>query len=81
MYRRYIDLEVLDDNKHGKAKNSIKELKMVDLAQILYGSVDDFQRKLISVIDSEQGQKLLSKVTKSIYNNIQLKLSNLLEEV
>jgi len=81
VYRRYIDLEVLDDNKHEKAKNSIKELKMVDLAQILYGSVDDFQRKLISVIDSEQGQKLLSKVTKSIYNNIQLKLSNLLEEV
>lgn len=81
VYRRYIDLEALDDNKHEKAKNAIKELKMVDLAQILYGSVDDFKRNLLSAIDSEQGQKLLSKVTKSIYDNIQLKLSNLLEEV
>ena len=81
VYRRYIDLEVLNDNKHEQAKKSIKELKMVDLAQILYGSVDDFEQKLLSAIDSEQGQKLLSKVTKSIYNNIQLKLSKLLEEV
>lgn len=81
VYRRYIDLEVLNDNKHEQAKSSIKELKMVDLAQILYGSVDDFEQKLLSAIDSEQGQKLLSKVTKSIYNNIQLKLSKLLEEV
>ena len=70
VYRRYIDLEVLDDNKHGKAKNSIKELKMVDLAQILYGSVDDFQRKLISVIDSEQGQKLLSNYNWKAYSGV-----------
>lgn len=81
MYRRYIDLEVLDDNKHEKAKHSIKELKMVDLAQIMHDSVNDFEQKLFNVIDSEQGKLLLSKVTKSIYDNIQLKLSNLLEEV
>jgi hypothetical protein len=53
---------------------------MVDLAQIMYGCIEDFEQKLLSAIDSEQGQKLLSKVTKSIYDNIQLKLSNLLEE-
>ena len=80
VYRRYIDLEVLNDNKHKKARKAIKELNMVDLAQIMYGCIDDFEQKLLSAIDSEQGQKLLSKVTKSIYNNIQLKLSNLLEE-
>ena len=80
VYRRYIDLEVLNDNKHKKARKAIKELNMVDLAQIMYGCIDYFEQKLLSAIDSEQGQKLLGKVTKSIYNNIQLKLSNLLEE-
>ncbi len=80
VYRRYIDLEVLDDNKHDKAKKAIKELNMVDLAQIMYSSIDDFKQKLLSAINSERGQKLLNKITKSIYDNIQLKLSNLLEE-
>lgn len=80
VYRRYIDLKVLEDSKHEKAKNAIKELKMVELAQIMYDSIDDFEQKLLKAIDSEQGEQLLSKVTKSIYDNIQLKLSNLLEE-
>lgn len=80
VYRRYIDLEVLDEKKHEKAKNAIQELKMVELAQILYAGLDDFEKKLLSAIDTEQGQKLLSKISKSIYDNIQLKLSNLLEE-
>ena len=53
---------------------------MVELAQIMYDSIDDFEQKLLKAIDSEQGERLLSKVTKSIYDNIQLKLSNLLEE-
>ncbi len=81
VYRRYIDLKVLDDNKHDKARNAIKELRMVDLAQILHESIEKFEHRLFCAIDSEQGKMLLSKVTKSIYDNIQLKLSNLLEEV
>ena len=81
VYRRYIDLKVLDDNKHDKARNAIKELRMVDLAQILYESIENFEHKLCSAIDSGQGKQLLSKVMKSIYDNIQFKLSNLLEEV
>lgn len=80
VYRRYIDLGVLDEKKHEKAKNAIQELKMVELAQILYAGLDNFEKKLLSIIDTEQGQKLLSKVTKSIYDNIQFKLLNLLEE-
>ena len=80
VYRRYVDLDVLSDNNHKKARKAIKELKMIDLAQIMYGCMEDFEQKLFSAIDSEQGQKLLGKVTKSIYDNIQFKLSNLLEE-
>ena len=80
VYRRYVDLEMLDEKKHEKAKNAIQELKMVELAQILYACLDDFEKKLLSIIDTEQGQKLLKKVTKSIYDNIQFKLSNLLGE-
>ena len=80
VYRRYVDLDVLNDNDHKEARKVIKQLKMVDLAQIMYGCMEDFEQKLLSAIDSEQGQKLLNKVTKSIYDNIQLKLSNLLEE-
>lgn len=80
MYRRYVDLDVLNDNKHKKARKAIKELKMVELAQIMHGCMEDFEQKLFTVIDSERGQKVLNKVTKSIYDNIQLKLSNLLEK-
>ena len=57
----------------------IEQLPLFDFLSHHY-TLDDFEQKLLSAIDSEQGQKLLSKVTKSIYNNIQLKLSNLLEE-
>lgn len=80
VYKRYIALEVLDEKKHEKAKNAIQELKMVELAQILYAGLDGFEKKMFSTIDTEQGQKLLSKVMKSIYDNIQFKLSNFLEE-
>ena len=74
------DTNVLNDNKHKKARKAIKELKMVELAQIMHGCMEDFEQKLFTVIDSERGQKVLNKVTKSIYDNIQLKLSNLLEK-
>lgn len=80
VYKRYIDLKVLDKKQHEKAKNAIQDLKMVELAQILYESIGDFEKKLLNIIDNEQGQKLLSKVTKLIYDNIQFKLTNLLEK-
>ena len=72
--------KILKENAVICLSYAIKELKMVELAQIMYDSIDDFEQKLLKAIDSEQGERLLSKVTRSIYDNIQLKLLNLLEE-
>lgn len=79
IYRRFVDLEVLSIKEHEAASEAIAKMQMIDLAQLLIKNIDCFKEKLILVFDDEQGQMLLNKVSKSILNNIQLKLSNSLE--
>lgn len=79
VYRRFIDLNVLNSDEHSAAREDIINMKMVELASILDKNLDKFEEKLHAIIDHEQGQLLLSKVTNTIANNIQIKLFNLLE--
>lgn len=79
VYRRFVDLEVLSKEEHDAAAEAIAIMRMIDLGMILYKNLERFEMKLISVFDEEQGQKVLKNVAKSILNNIQLKLFNLLE--
>lgn len=79
VYRRYVDLGVLSDIMHRKAAEHIKSLSMIELATILSQYQKDFERKLLSFIDTENGVEILKKISKSISSNIQLKLFNLLE--
>lgn len=79
VYRRYVDLGVLDETKHLEAKSHIKKMNMIELARILDEDFSLFKKKLLSSFDQEQGQRILKKVSQSISNNIQMKLFDLLE--
>lgn len=80
VYRRFVDLDVLSKKEHEEASAAVVLMKMSDLARILDKHLESFEKQLLLVLEKEQGQKVLRKATKSISNNIQLKLSNLLEE-
>ena len=53
---------------------------MTELASILKAHIDKFESLLLVSIDNEKGQAVLKKATKTITNNIQLKLANFLGE-
>lgn len=79
VYRRYVDLDVLSAPMHKKAAEYIRSMQMIELAIILSQHQGEFEKKLLSVIDTEKGAEILKKISKSISNNIQLKLFHLLE--
>ena len=80
VYRRFVDLEVLSAEEHESAKQHIVSMSMTDLAAILGANIEKFESLLLSAIDDEKGQVVLRKVTKTITNNIQIKLANFLGE-
>ena len=55
-------------------------MDMTELASILATHIEKFESLLLSAVDTEKGQAVLKKVTKTITNNIQLKLENFLGE-
>ena len=69
VYRRFVDLDVLSKDEH-------------DIAQkyILDTHIEKFESLLLSAVDTEKGQAVLKKVTKTITKNIQIKLENFLGE-
>ena len=80
VYRRFVDLNVLSEDEHDIAQKCILEMDMTELASILATHIEKFESLLLSVVDTEKGQAVLKKVTKTITNNIQLKLENFLGE-
>ena len=80
VYRRFIDLDVLSEDEHEIAQKCILEMDMTELASILATHIEEFESLLLSAVDTEKGQAVLKKVTKTITNNIQLKLENFLGE-
>lgn len=79
VYRRYVELGILPKKEHNLAKGYIISMDMFNLAGILNTHLQTFEEKLFKVIDRESGSSILKKITKSISNNIQLKLFNFLE--
>ena len=55
-------------------------MSMTELASILKAYIDKFESLLLVAIDKEKGQAVLKKVTKTITNNIQIRLANFLGE-
>ena len=80
VYRRFVDLDVLPTEEHEKAQNCIMSMSMTELASILKAYIDKFESLLLVAIDKEKGQAVLKKVTKTITNNIQIRLANFLGE-
>lgn len=78
VYKRYLDLKILDSEKRMKAQISIIEMNMPELAVILEEELPVFMKKLDTFTENEKGQAILKLVTKSIYDNIQYKLMNVM---
>lgn len=79
VYRRFIEVDLLNEEQHQKAKNCILTFDMSLLAHILKEHMDFFQNKLLCILDSENGQSILKKAAKSISQNIHFKLDGYLE--
>lgn len=80
VYRRFVELNALSEDDHQKAKSCILSLSMMELASILLEHIDEFEKHLLISIDNDKGQSILKKISSTIKNNIQYKLSNFLGE-
>ena len=76
----FIDLELLSPEERTKSINAIINMEMQELALILEVKFSEFKEKMDYCIAKEKGQSYLKNITKSIYNNIQYKLKDIVEE-
>lgn len=58
----------------------MKEKNMAEVALVLEVNLSVFMNKIKELVGSEKGQSILKLATKSIYDNIQLKLLDVMEE-
>ena len=79
IYRRFVDIEILNEHDHRAAQKAISELNMPNLATILEQNFEAFKQKIATMNDQELGQKLLNSTSESIFKNIQIKFSQFLE--
>lgn len=79
IYRRYVDIKVLDDHCHNLARTAIMDFDMPQLASILENNFENFKSSIEAMNDQELGQKILNNTTDAIFKNIQLKFSHFLE--
>ena len=80
IYRRYVAVGALSNEEHILAQNSIVQMKMDKLAEILNNNFEIFQQNIFNELSEEKGQAFLKMTSKTILKNIQIKLSELLGE-
>lgn len=80
IYRRFLDLKILSEEEKKDSSIAITDMDMQELALILERRLGSFEDKLIACVANEKGQSFLKNVTKSIYNNVQYKLKDIMEE-
>lgn len=80
VYRRFLDLKILSEEEKVNSSNAIIDMDMQELALILEQRLALFGEKLSTCVANEKGQGFLKNVTKSIYNNVQYKLKDIMEE-
>ena len=76
----FVDLELLNPDERKKSINAIINMEMQELALILEVNLSEFKEKMDCCIEKEKGQSYLKNITKSIYNNIQYKLKDIVED-
>lgn len=80
IYRRYVAVSALSNEEHILAQNSIIEMEMRKLAEILKNNFKMFQQNIFNELSEEKGQAFLNMASKAILKNIQIKLNELLGE-
>lgn len=80
IYRRFLDLEILDIKEKERSMKAIIELNMQDLALILEQHLIIFGEKLNTCVENEKGNRYLKRIAKLIYKNVQYKFKDILEE-
>jgi len=80
IYRRYIDLDVLNIYYQKSVKNAIKSSDMTTLSSILNRHLSLFSNKVNEKLEDELGKQLLIKTKNYIFNSIQIKLSDIMDE-
>lgn len=80
VYRRFMDINVLDEKDSENALCAILNMNMPELALVLEVNLPAFENVLETMLVDEKGQSILGIVTKSIYDNIQYKLIDIMEE-
>ncbi|MBR5559738.1 MAG: hypothetical protein IKU72_05785, partial [Oscillospiraceae bacterium] len=79
IYRRFVDVKILNEYDHRVARKAISELNMLNLATLLEQNFEAFKQKIATMNDQELGQKLLNSTSEAIFKNIQIKFSQFLE--
>lgn len=80
VYKRFIDLDVLNCGDKEDAVSALMQMNMAEAALVLEVNLPVFMNKIKELVDNEKGQSILKLATKSIYDNIQLKLLDVMEE-
>lgn len=80
IYRRFLDLKILDIKEKERSMKAIIELNMQDLALILERQLPTFGEKLNTCVENEKGKRYLKRIAESIYKNMQYKFRDILEE-
>lgn len=80
VYKRYVDLGILADEDVNRATAAITNMKMPELASLLENKLPLFVAALNAITEDEKGQSIIKLATKSIYDNIQYKLLDYMEE-
>lgn len=79
IYLRYVKLSVLSPEVHDSCRTAIINMDMMQLGLLLENDFDNFAEKVKMMVDQEHGQAIIKKATNSIFVNIQLRLSSLME--
>lgn len=80
IFRRFIDLEILDKREIENSMKAIIELNMQELALTLDQHLAIFREKLNTYVENEKGKRYLKRIAKLIYMNMQYKFEDILEE-
>lgn len=81
LYRRYVALDVLPSDAHSLAREAIRFGNTKILDSILNQHIKDFYNKINTCFEGELGEQSIRCKTERFYGRIQLKLSEIAEDI
>lgn len=80
IYRRFLDLNTLNDIDRKKAQQCILNRDMSVLGQLLLNNMEQFRQAVIAQVGSENAVAFINQVAATILYSVQLKLADFLVE-